>query len=70
MQTIEEKIANVIEKVKSLKEEKSSIERKNLELEDALRAKNQEIEKLTSEKSAIRTQIEDLLKELEGFELK
>jgi len=70
MQTVEEKIAQVIDKVRNLKEEKSSIERKNGELEEALRVKEQEIEKLVFEKNTIKSQIEDLLKELEGFELK
>jgi len=70
MQTVEEKIAQVIEKVRNLKEEKSAVEKRNGELEEALRVKEQEIEKLTFEKNTIKNQIEDLLKELEGFELK
>jgi chromosome segregation ATPase len=70
MQTVEEKIAQVIDKVRNLKEEKNAVEKRNGELEEALRAKEQEIEKLTFEKNTIKNQIEDLLKELEGFELK
>jgi uncharacterized protein (UPF0335 family) len=70
MQTVEEKIAQVIDKVRNLKEEKSTVEKRNGELEEALRVKEQEIEKLTFEKNTIKNQIEDLLKELEGFELK
>jgi uncharacterized protein (UPF0335 family) len=70
MQSVEEKIAQVIEKVRSLKEEKSAVEKRNMDLEEALAAKEQEIERLTNEKIAIKTQIEDLLKELDGFELK
>ena len=70
MQTVEEKIAQVIDKVRNLKEEKSAVEKRNGELEEALRAKEQEIEKLTFENNTIKNQIEDLLKELEGFELK
>jgi chromosome segregation ATPase len=70
MQTVEEKIAEVIAKVKNLKEEKVTVDKRNGELEEALRAKEQEIEKLTFEKNSIKNQIEGLLKELEGFELK
>jgi chromosome segregation ATPase len=70
MQTVEEKIAEVIAKVKNLKEEKGTVDKRNGELEEALRAKEQEIEKLTFEKNSIKNQIEGLLKELEGFELK
>ncbi len=70
MQSVEEKIAQVIDKVRSLKEEKSAVEKRNMDLEEALAAKEQEIERLTNEKIAIKTQIEDLLKELDGFELK
>ena len=70
MQSVEEKIAQVIEKVRSLKEEKSAVEKRNTDLEEALMAKEQEIERLSNEKTAIKTQIEDLIKELDGFELK
>jgi cell division protein FtsB len=56
--------------VRSLKEEKSAVEKRNMDLEEVLTAKEQEIERLTNEKIAIKTQIEDLLKELDGFELK
>jgi hypothetical protein len=70
MQTVEEKISQVIEKVRILKEQKIAVERRNKELEEDLRTKDQEIEKLASEKNIIKNQIEDLLKELEGFELK
>ncbi len=68
--TVEEKIAQVIEKVRNLKEEKSAVEKKNRELEEALEAKQQEIEKLASEKTSIKDQIEGLLRELDSFELK
>jgi uncharacterized protein (UPF0335 family) len=70
MQSVEEKIAQVIEKVRSLKEEKSAVEKRNMDLEEALKAKEQEIERLSNEKITIKTQIEDLLKELDGLELK
>jgi phage shock protein A len=70
MQSVEEKIAQVIEKVRSLKEEKNAVEKRNMDLEEALKAKEQEIESLFNEKITIKSQIEDLLKELDGFELK
>lgn len=70
MQSVEEKISQVIEKVRNLKEEKSAVEKRNKELEEALKAKEQEIDRLSNEKTTIKTQIEDLLKELDGFELK
>jgi chromosome segregation ATPase len=70
MQTVEEKIAEVIAKVKNLKEEKNAVDKRNGELEETLRAREQEIEKLTYEKNSIKNQIESLLKELDGFELK
>jgi len=70
MNTVEEKIAQVIDKVRHMKEEKEAVERRNRELEDILRLKEQEIEKLSVEKNGVRAQIEGLLKELEGFELK
>ena len=70
MQTVEEKISQVIDKVRSLKEEKNSVEKRNLELEETLLAKNLEIERMAAEKVAVKQQIEDLLRELESFELK
>ena len=69
MNTVEDKISQVIEKVRSLKEEKSALEKRNLVLQEALRAREQEIERLSAEKNAIKEQIEGLLKELGNFEL-
>ena len=70
MSNVEEKIAQVIEKVRILKNEKSALEKRNMVLQEALRAKDQEIESLTAEKQAVRDQIEGLLKEVESLELK
>ena len=70
MQTVEEKISQVIEKVRSLKEQKNSVDKRNLELEETIQAKDLEIERMAAEKVAVKQQIEDLLRELESFELK
>jgi hypothetical protein len=56
LKNLEEKIATVVERVKALKEEKSSLERKIRELEGLLNEKNQIIESLTAEKISIKTQ--------------
>jgi len=69
LKNLEEKIATVVERVKALKEEKSALERKIRELEGLLNDKNQVIESLTAEKVSIKTQVEDLLTELETIEL-
>jgi len=69
LKNLEEKIATVVERVKALKEEKSSLERKIRELEGLLNEKNQIIESLTAEKTSIKTQVEGLLTELETIEL-
>jgi predicted RNase H-like nuclease (RuvC/YqgF family) len=69
LKNLEEKIAAVVVRVKALKEEKNSLERKIQELEDLLNEKNQTIESLTAEKTSIKTQVEDLLTELETIEL-
>jgi len=70
MQSVEEKIAQAIEKVRILKEEKNAVEKRNRDLEETLRVKEQEIERLSNEKTTIKTQIEDLIRELDSFELK
>lgn len=70
LKTFDEKIAIAVEKVRSLKEEKEKLERRVKELEDAIRLKDMEIERLGREKSSIKNQIEDLLNELETIELK
>ena len=70
MNTVEEKIMKALEKVRTLKEEKINLEKSNLALQEALQARDREIERLSSEKSAIKEQIEGLLTELETFELK
>ena len=70
LKTFEEKIAVAVEKVKILKKEKNSLEKRVEELQDALRLKDMEIERLTLEKSAIKNQIENLLNELESIDIK
>ncbi len=70
LKTFEEKITYAVEKVKILKEEKSSLEKRIGELESIIGSKDQEIEKLTSERVNIKAQIEDLFNELESIELK
>ncbi|BCB96653.1 hypothetical protein JZK55_15750 [Dissulfurispira thermophila] len=70
LKTFDEKIAIAVEKVRSLKEEKERLEKRVKELEDALRLKDIEIERLGMEKSSIKNQIEDLLNELETIGLK
>ncbi|GAQ94795.1 cell division protein ZapB [Thermodesulfovibrio aggregans] len=62
---IEEKIASALEKIKILKQEKEELQRKVNTLEEVLKAKNQEIENLVSEREAIKRQIEELLRELD-----
>jgi len=70
LKTFEEKIAVAVEKVKTLKEEKNSLEKRVEDLEDAIRLKDQEIERLTLEKLSVKNQIEDLLNELDSVGLK
>lgn len=69
LKNLEEKIAAVVERVKALKEEKNSLERKIRELEKLLNEQSQVIESLTAEKTSIKTQVEELLTELETIEL-
>jgi hypothetical protein len=69
MNTVEDKIAQVIEKVRVLKSEKNALEKRNMVLQEALQTKDKEIERLAAEKSAVKEQLESLLKELETFEL-
>jgi chromosome segregation ATPase len=69
LKNLEEKIAAVVIRVKALREEKNSLERKIRELEGLLNEKDQTIESLTAEKTSIKTQVEDLLTELETIEL-
>jgi chromosome segregation ATPase len=69
LKNLEEKITAVVDRVKALKEEKNSLERKIRELENLLNEKNQVIESLTAEKTSIKSQVEELLNELETIEL-
>ena len=69
LKNLEEKIAAVVDRVKALKEEKISLERKIRELETVLDEKNQEIASLRSEKTTIKSQVEELLEELETLEI-
>lgn len=69
LRSLDEKIADAINRVRILKEEKQALERKVRELEMLLNEKNEEIEKLKSEKVSVKGQIEDLLKEIESLEI-
>ncbi len=69
LKNLDEKIADAVNKVKALKEEKILLERRIRELETQLNEKNEEAERLSSEKAAIKNQVEDLLNELETLEL-
>lgn len=70
LKTFEEKITYAVEKIKILKEEKNSLEKKVAEFDSVIRQKEQEIERLASEKTYIKTQLEDLFNELDSIELK
>ncbi len=69
LKNLDEKIAGALSKVKALKEEKGLLERRIKELEAQLDEKNQEVERLASEKTAIKSQLEDLLNELETLDI-
>lgn len=69
LKNLEEKIATAVERVKALKEEKISLERKIRDLESLLNEKNNEIESLKNDKISIRSQVEELLEELETLEI-
>ena len=66
---LEEKIATAVDRVKALKEDKISLERKIRELEALLGDKNREVESLKNEKTLIKSQLEELLEELETLEI-
>jgi FtsZ-binding cell division protein ZapB len=70
MDTVEEKIMKALEKVRALKEEKLALEQSNLALQEAVQVRDREIERLNTEKTGVREQIEGLLTELESFELR
>ncbi|MBI5076211.1 MAG: hypothetical protein HZB62_13745 [Nitrospirae bacterium] len=69
LKNLEEKIATAVERVKALKEEKISLENKIRELESLLDGKNREVESLKDEKTSIKSQVEELLEELETLEI-
>lgn len=69
LKNLEEKIATAVERVKALKEEKISLERKIKDLESLLDDKNREVEALKNEKTVIKSQVEELLEELETLEI-
>jgi len=69
LKNLEDKIAGAIEKVKTLKEEKTALERTIKELEAKLADKDRDLEKLQSEKIAIKSQVEGLLNELDSLEV-
>ena len=69
LKNLEEKIAGAVDRVKALKEEKISLARKIREMETVVDERNQEIESLRNEKTSIKSQVEELLEELETLEI-
>ncbi len=69
LKNLDEKIAGAVGKVKAMKEEKILLERKIKELEARLDEKNEEVERLSSEKAVIKGQLEELLRELETLDV-
>ncbi|MCE5313000.1 MAG: cell division protein ZapB [Nitrospiraceae bacterium] len=69
LKTFDEKIATAVEKVKALKDENAELKLKLREFETLLSIKDDELQRLSGEKSSIRSQIEDLLDELDSIEI-
>lgn len=65
---LKDNLALVIDKVKSLKEEKARLEARVRELESHLTERDEELQMASSDKITIRDQITDLLNELEAIE--
>ena len=70
LKSFEEKIAYAVEKIKILKDEKAILDKRVKELEDMMKSKDQEMNKLIEEKTAIKTRLEDLFTELDSIDLK
>jgi chromosome segregation ATPase len=68
LKDLDDKIAAAINKVKTLKAEKAKLEQRVSELENALGEKETELQRLSSEKTDVRGQIESLLEELESIQ--
>lgn len=66
---LDEQISGAINKVKALKEEKLVLEQRVKDLEVLLNEKNQEVLRLSSDKAVIKSQIEELLGELDTLEV-
>ena len=65
---LKSKLGLVIEKVKSLKQEKTNLETRVMELESRLTEKDEELSMASSDKLTIKDQITVLLNELETIE--
>lgn len=69
LKNLDESIAAAIGRVKTLKEGNRALTQRIKDLEAQLNEKNMELERVSSEKSAIKGQITDLLTELEAMDL-
>lgn len=67
--TFDQKISFAVEKIKALKEEHNKLAKRITELEDIIRTRDSEIDKITKERNSSRNQIEMILSELEAIEL-
>ena len=69
LKNLDTQISMAVEKIRALKEERAMLERRVRELESLLDEKAEEISRLSSEKNAIKGQIEVLLAELQNIEI-
>jgi septal ring factor EnvC (AmiA/AmiB activator) len=66
---LDAQISAAINKVKALKEEKLVLEQRVQDLETLLNEKDQEVARLSTDKAVIKSQIEELLEEIEPLEV-
>ncbi len=64
-----EKISNAIEKVKALKQERDTLHQRVAELEALLAERDREINRLETERTSLRSQLQELLQELESIQI-
>ena len=68
LKNLETQISGAIDKIRLLKDAKTTLEKRVSELESMLDMKNEELLRVTGEKNSIKDQIEGLLNELQNIE--
>ncbi len=68
LQTLEEKIVDLVSKLAKVREENTRLKERVLALEKELKEKEEELQRLTAQKEAVQVKIDRLIRRIEEYQ--